>query len=187
MRLATLLAAMRRGWVWPINLPRGARPGSELPRPMAKAIFGVVTHDDRAPSPSAILGNWVVLPEPVSPQTMMTWCAAMAAMISSRLPDTGSDSGNSICSICRLRQGALQLRRESWIIPALSHSDNAFRNPGELSAPMSHPTVFNFTFVPWFRSVAPYIHKFRNQTFVVGIAGEAIAAGKLPIWRKTWP
>ncbi len=40
-------------------------------------------------------------------------------------------------------------------------------------------TVFNFTFVPWFRSVAPYIHKFRNQTFVVGIAGEAIAAGKL--------
>jgi len=41
-------------------------------------------------------------------------------------------------------------------------------------------TVFNFTFVPWFRSVAPYIHKFRNQTFVVGVAGEAIAAGKLP-------
>ncbi|MEN9438041.1 MAG: hypothetical protein RIR09_2696 [Pseudomonadota bacterium] len=40
-------------------------------------------------------------------------------------------------------------------------------------------SVFNFTFVPWFRSVAPYVHKFRNQTFVVGIAGEAIAAGKL--------
>ncbi len=40
--------------------------------------------------------------------------------------------------------------------------------------------VFNFTFVPWFRSVAPYIHKFRNQTFVVGVCGEAIAAGKLP-------
>jgi amino-acid N-acetyltransferase len=33
--------------------------------------------------------------------------------------------------------------------------------------------------VPWFRSVAPYIHKFRNQTFVVGVCGEAIAAGKL--------
>ncbi len=41
-------------------------------------------------------------------------------------------------------------------------------------------TVFNFTFVPWFRSVAPYIHKFRHQTFVVGLTGEAIAAGKLP-------
>jgi amino-acid N-acetyltransferase len=40
-------------------------------------------------------------------------------------------------------------------------------------------SVFNFTFVPWFRSVAPYIHKFRNQTFVVGVAGEAIAAGRL--------
>ena len=41
--------------------------------------------------------------------------------------------------------------------------------------------VFNFTFVPWFRSVAPYIHKFRHQTFVIGLPGEAIAAGKLPV------
>ena len=40
--------------------------------------------------------------------------------------------------------------------------------------------VFNFTFVPWFRSVAPYIHKHRGNTLVVGIAGEAIEAGKLP-------
>jgi amino-acid N-acetyltransferase len=41
--------------------------------------------------------------------------------------------------------------------------------------------VFNFTFVPWFRSVAPYIHKLRGSTVVVGVAGEAIAAGKLPL------
>lgn len=41
-------------------------------------------------------------------------------------------------------------------------------------------TVFNFTFVPWFRSVAPYIHMHRGKTFVVGLSGEAIAAGKLP-------
>jgi amino-acid N-acetyltransferase len=40
-------------------------------------------------------------------------------------------------------------------------------------------TVFNFTFVPWFRSVAPYIHMHRGKTFVVGVCGEAIAAGKL--------
>ncbi len=39
--------------------------------------------------------------------------------------------------------------------------------------------VFNFTFVPWFRSVAPYIHMHRGKTFVIGLAGEAIAAGKL--------
>jgi amino-acid N-acetyltransferase len=51
-------------------------------------------------------------------------------------------------------------------------------HPSEPKAPMS--TVFNFTFVPWFRSVAPYIHMHRGKTFVVGIAGEAIAAGKLP-------
>jgi amino-acid N-acetyltransferase len=43
--------------------------------------------------------------------------------------------------------------------------------------PMS--AVFNFTFVPWFRSVAPYIHLHRGKTFVIGMAGEAIAAGKL--------
>ncbi len=40
-------------------------------------------------------------------------------------------------------------------------------------------TVFNFTFVPWFRSVAPYIHMHRGKTFVVAVCGEAIAAGKL--------
>ena len=39
--------------------------------------------------------------------------------------------------------------------------------------------VFDFTFVPWFRSVAPYIHMHRGETFVVGVVGEAIAAGKL--------
>jgi amino-acid N-acetyltransferase len=39
--------------------------------------------------------------------------------------------------------------------------------------------VFPHTFVPWFRSVAPYIHAYRGKTFVVGITGELIAAGKL--------
>ena len=39
--------------------------------------------------------------------------------------------------------------------------------------------VFPHTFVPWFRSVAPYIHAYRGTTFVVAMAGEGIAAGKL--------
>ena len=39
--------------------------------------------------------------------------------------------------------------------------------------------VFPHTFVPWFRSVAPYIHAYRGKTFVVGMAGELISAGKL--------
>ena len=39
--------------------------------------------------------------------------------------------------------------------------------------------TINTNFVPWFRSVAPYIHLHRGKTFVVGIAGEALAAGKL--------
>ena len=42
---------------------------------------------------------------------------------------------------------------------------------------MSH--VFPHTFVPWFRAVAPYIHQYRGKTFVVALAGEGIAAGKL--------
>src|SRR5574344_1385993 len=81
MRLATLLAAMRRGWVWPIRRPRLPSGALQRPRPSARAI----------------LGNCVVLPEPVSPHTMMTWCAAMAAMISSRRLETGRDSGKVIC------------------------------------------------------------------------------------------
>jgi amino-acid N-acetyltransferase len=44
---------------------------------------------------------------------------------------------------------------------------------------MSAAAVFPHTFVPWFRAVAPYIHAYRGQTFVVGLTGEAIAAGKL--------
>ena len=40
--------------------------------------------------------------------------------------------------------------------------------------------VFPHTFVPWFRAVAPHIHAHRGKTFVVGLSGELIAAGKLP-------
>ncbi len=39
--------------------------------------------------------------------------------------------------------------------------------------------VFPHTFVPWFRAVAPYIHAYHGKTFVVGMAGELIAAGRL--------
>ena len=39
--------------------------------------------------------------------------------------------------------------------------------------------VFPHTFVPWFRAVAPYIHAYRGKTFVVGMVGELVAAGKL--------
>ncbi len=42
--------------------------------------------------------------------------------------------------------------------------------------------VFPHTFVPWFRSVAPYVHAYRGKTFVVAIAGELIAAGKLNLF-----
>ncbi|MDA1813274.1 phage major tail tube protein, partial [Bacillus cereus] len=41
------------------------------------------------------------------------------------------------------------------------------------------------TFVPWFRSVAPHIHAHRGKTFVVGLSGELIAAGKAKAGDKT--
>ncbi|WP_382325121.1 hypothetical protein ACFJI0_11880 [Hydrogenophaga sp. UC242_53] len=47
---------------------------------------------------SAILGSCVVLPEPVSPQTMTTWWSRIAASISWRRAETGRLSGNSMCS-----------------------------------------------------------------------------------------
>jgi amino-acid N-acetyltransferase len=34
-------------------------------------------------------------------------------------------------------------------------------------------------FVGWLREVAPYVHAFRGRTFVIGCAGELIAAGRL--------
>ncbi|NDF04158.1 MAG: N-acetylglutamate synthase, partial [Betaproteobacteria bacterium] len=34
-------------------------------------------------------------------------------------------------------------------------------------------------FVSWLRSVAPYIHAFRNQTFVIAFPGELVAEGRL--------
>jgi len=52
MRAATERAAMRRGCVWPIR----PRMFVTAPRPMS----------------SSILGSCVVLPEPVSPQTITT-------------------------------------------------------------------------------------------------------------------
>jgi hypothetical protein len=69
MRAATARAAMRRGCVWPM-MPA-------MPRPASRQIFG----------------SCVVLPEPVSPQTITTGCAAIARRISSRLAEIGNSSG----------------------------------------------------------------------------------------------
>jgi amino-acid N-acetyltransferase len=61
--------------------------------------------------------------------------------------------------------------RKTWPRHMLRHNAPAMNLPSSL--------VFPHTFVPWFRSVAPYIHAYRGKTFVIGLAGEAIAAGKL--------
>jgi amino-acid N-acetyltransferase len=58
--------------------------------------------------------------------------------------------------------------RELWV----RHNRRCFQRP-------CMSLVFPHTFVPLFRAVAPYIHAYRGKTFVVALAGEAIAAGKL--------
>lgn len=68
-RSATVRAAIRRGWVWPIR-PRTPRPSSRQ-----------------------ILGICVVFPEPVSPATITTWWSRIAARISSFFRLTGNCSG----------------------------------------------------------------------------------------------
>src|SRR5512135_455555 len=79
MRAPTERAATRRGWVWPMT--------PSTPRPRLRQIFG----------------SCVVLPEPVSPQTMTTWCFSMACANSSRRATTGRSAGYSIAESCWMR------------------------------------------------------------------------------------
>jgi hypothetical protein len=67
--LATLIAAMRRGWVQPI-MPR-------VPQPAARQHLGI----------------WVVLPEPVSPEMITTRLVWMALMMASFLAVMGRSCG----------------------------------------------------------------------------------------------
>ena len=63
-----------------------------------------------------------------------------------------------------------------------AHDASSRRRMQELPSILAAPTVnlvFPHTFVPWFRTVAPHIHAYHGKTFVVAIAGELIAAGKL--------
>ncbi|KVM61742.1 N-acetylglutamate synthase [Burkholderia ubonensis] len=57
----------------------------------------------------------------------------------------------------------------------LPHAQSGAANPPAADdAAASHAQ-----FVDWMRSVAPYIHKFRNNTFVVGFGGEVVQQGLL--------
>ncbi|MDS0796667.1 amino-acid N-acetyltransferase [Burkholderia pseudomultivorans] len=51
---------------------------------------------------------------------------------------------------------------------------------GDTNPPAADDTAASHAqFVDWMRSVAPYIHKFRNNTFVVGFGGEVVQQGLL--------
>jgi amino-acid N-acetyltransferase len=66
-------------------------------------------------------------------------------------------------------------------LPSLSQAQQI--HPGDhgtvTTTESSGVSVESVDFVSWLRSVAPYIHAFRNKTFVVGFPGELVKAGKL--------
>src|SRR5205823_11248260 len=97
----------------------------------------------------------------------------MARAISSRRAETGSDSGKAIVPTGLATACGLP-REGDDIEPSCKIVDY----PKAPTATLMD-LVFPHTFVPWFRSVAPYIHAHRGKTFVAAIAGELIAAGKL--------
>ena len=67
------------------------------------------------------------------------------------------------------------------IIPPMnSQTDLPPAQTGATTPPAADDsTASHAQFVDWMRSVAPYIHKFRNSTFVVGFGGEVVQQGLL--------
>ncbi|AGK49343.1 amino-acid N-acetyltransferase [Burkholderia thailandensis MSMB121] len=60
-----------------------------------------------------------------------------------------------------------------------SQTDLPATHSGAAPQPSVDEAVHHAQFVDWMRSVAPYIHKFRNNTFVVGFGGEVVQRGLL--------
>ena len=71
-RAATLRAAIRLGWVWPIIAP--------TPRPVPRQIFA----------------SWVLFPDPVAPVTSVTGCAATARAIACAFSAIGRSAATSV-------------------------------------------------------------------------------------------
>ena len=52
-------------------------------------------------------------------------------------------------------------------------------NDSDASLPTALSAATHTQFVSWLREVAPYVHAHRDRTFVIGVAGELIEAGRL--------
>jgi len=113
---------------------------------------------------------------------------------------TVKDEWPRLRALCWRSNSAAMTYRDAWIAAcvvqtreALATFDQDFLrllepNTFELLAPRAMTSVFNFTFVPWFRSVAPYIHKLPQPD----LCGRALPARPSPpascsTWRRTWP
>src|SRR5580693_2512234 len=107
IRSATVLAASRRGWVWPIC--------PATPRPSSRQILGI----------------WVVLPEPVSPAMITTWWSRMARAISSLRWLTGSSAGYEIGGMAARRAARAAERPER---PARDRTDPAGEDVTEVDS-----------------------------------------------------
>src|SRR4051812_35952621 len=79
----------------------------------------------------------------------------------------------------RCRPAAIAWPGTDRASPRVTESPRPPDAPASLPRTPTVNLVFPHTFVPWFRTVAPHIHAYHGKTFVVAIAGELIAAGKL--------
>ncbi len=165
MRLATLDAAMRRGCVWPIS----PCPPAPLPRPSGQRDLGQLGGLARA-GLAADDDDLVGLDGPRD----------LVAPAGDR-KRIGKVIGGIGLAITGLRVPAY--RGGEKLTSALrAKIVRLFQSVHR--KPSGHESCLPSHFVPWFRSVAPYIHAHRGKTFVVAIAGELVAAGKLPTFAQ---
>jgi hypothetical protein len=105
--------------------------------------------------------------------------ALMNLSIIPAVPDAARSEGHRRARTPPATAGRRRIHRRPDTVFVENPAFPAWRRSYSNASHARMSAVFNFTFVPWFRSVAPYIHTHRGKTFVVGLAGEAIAAGKL--------
>ena len=61
----------------------------------------------------------------------------------------------------------------------MTDTEQATALSGETVSALGAPDAAGPQFVRWFREVAPYVHAFRNKTFVVAFGGELVQADAL--------
>jgi len=71
------------------------------------------------------------------------------------------------------------MKTEVESTPIMTDTDNVTALNGDTVSALEAPDAAGPQFVRWFREVAPYVHAFRNKTFVIAFGGELVQADAL--------